>query len=49
MYAPKATFTFSGDYPFIPKGVICEVSLVQKDTQIVSKFDYNISDEDIIP
>ena len=49
VYAPKATFTFSGDYPFIPKGVICEVSLVQKDTQIVSKFDYNISDEDIIP
>lgn len=49
VYDPKATFTFSGDYPFIPKGVICEVSLVQNDTQIVSKFDYNISDENIIP
>lgn len=49
MYAPKATFTFSGDYPFIPKGVICEVSLVQNDKEIKSKFDYNISDEDIIP
>ena len=48
VYAPKATFTFSGDYPFIPKGVICEVSLVQNDKEIKSKFDYNISDEDII-
>lgn len=49
VYAPKATFTFSGDYPFIPKGVICEVSLVQNDKEIKSKFDYNISDDDIIP
>lgn len=49
VYAPKATFTFSGDYPFIPKGVICEVSLVQNDKEFKSKFDYNISDEDIIP
>lgn len=49
MYAPKATFTFSGDYPFIPKGVICEVSLIQNDKEIKSKFDYNISDDDIIP
>lgn len=49
VYAPKATFTFSGDYPFIPKGVICEVSLVQSDKEIKSKFDYNISDDDIIP
>ena len=49
VYAPKATFTFSGDYPFIPKGIICEVSLVQNDKEIKSKFDYNISDDDIIP
>lgn len=49
VYDPKATFTFSGDYPFIPKGVICEVSLMQNDKEIKSKFDYNISDDDIIP
>ncbi len=48
VYAPKATFTFSGDYPFIPKGVICEVSLMKGDTQIAtSTFDYTISDSDI--
>ena len=48
VYAPKATFTFSGDYPFIPNGVICEVSLMKGDNQITtSTFDYTISDSDI--
>lgn len=48
MYAPKATFTFSGDYPFIPKGVICEVSLMKGNTQKATHtFDYLIPDDKI--
>lgn len=48
MYAPKATFTFSGDYPFIPKGVIGEISLTNgTDPDITSTFEYTISDSDI--
>lgn len=48
MYKPKVTFTFSGDYPFIPKGVICEVSLIKGDEQITTEtFDYSILDSDI--
>ena len=45
VYAPKATFTFSGDYPFIPKGVICEISLMQKDKEIKSTFSYDILED----
>lgn len=45
VYDPKATFTFSGDYPFIPKGVICEISLMQEDNErATSTFDYIIDD-----
>lgn len=47
MYAPKATFTFSGDYPFIPKGVIGEISLTGTDQDITSTFEYTIPDDDI--
>ena len=47
MYAPKATFTFSGDYPFIPKGVIGEISLTGTDLDITSTFEYTIPDSDI--
>lgn len=48
MYKPKVTFTFSGDYPFIPKGVICEVSLIKGNEQITTEtFDYSILDSDI--
>lgn len=48
MYDPKATFTFSGDYPFIPKGVICEISLMQEDKEkATSTFDYIIDDTKI--
>ena len=48
MYAPKATFTFSGDYPFIPKGVIGEISLTNgTDPDITSTFEYTIPDSDI--
>lgn len=48
VYTPKATFTFSGDYPFIPMGAICEVSLMKGTNQIAtSTFDYIIPDEDI--
>ena len=48
VYDPKATFTFSGDYPFIPKGVICEISLMQEDNErATSIFDYIIDDTKI--
>lgn len=48
VYAPKATFTFSGDYPFIPKGVIGEISLTNgTDLNITSTFEYTIPDSDI--
>ena len=47
MYVPKATFTFSGDYPFIPKGVIGEISLTGTDLDITSTFEYTIPDSDI--
>ena len=47
VYAPKATFTFSGDYPFIPKGVIGKISLTGTDLDITSTFEYTISDSDI--
>ena len=48
MYTPKATFTFSGDYPFIPKGVIGEISLTNgTDQDITSTFEYTIPDDDI--
>lgn len=47
MYAPKATFTFSGDYPFIPKGVIGEISLTGTDQDVTSTFEYTIPDSDI--
>ena len=48
VYDPKATFTFSGDYPFIPKGVICEISLMQEDNErATSTFDYIIDDTKI--
>lgn len=47
VYAPKATFTFSGDYPFIPKGVICEISLMQKGKEIKSNtFSYDILEDE---
>lgn len=47
-YIPKVTFNFSGEYPFIPKGVICETTLVQGDTEIAKhQFDYIVSDSDI--
>lgn len=48
VYDPKATFTFSGDYPFIPKGVICEISLMKEDKEeATSTFDYIIDDTKI--
>lgn len=47
MYAPKATFTFSGDYPFIPKGVIGKISLTGTDQDVTSTFEYTIPDSDI--
>lgn len=48
VYAPKATFTFSGDYPFIPKGVIGEISLTNGiDPDITSTFEYTIPDSNI--
>lgn len=46
VYAPKATFTFSGDYPFIPKGVIGEISLMQNDKEIKSTFSYDILEDE---
>lgn len=46
VYAPKATFTFSGDYPFIPKGVIGEISLVKEDKEIKSTFSYDILEDE---
>lgn len=47
-YKPSITFNFSGDYPFIPYGVMCEVELYKGETQEVeSTYDFIIDDETI--
>lgn len=47
-YTPSVTFNFSGDYPFIPYGVICEVSLYKGESQqVTNTFDFIIDDATI--
>lgn len=48
-YVPSVTFNFTGEYPFIPAGVQCKISLTKGDTMVTSNtFDYIISDNDVL-
>ena len=48
-YTPSITFDFSGDYPFIPYGVICKTTLLKGETELVTDtFDFIIPDTTIV-
>lgn len=48
-YTPSVTFNFTGDYPFIPSGVQCKITLIKGSTEVTNNsFDYIISDTDIL-
>ena len=45
-YTPSVTFNFSGSYPFIPYGVICNLSLFKGDNlEAETTFDFTINDD----
>lgn len=46
-YTPSITFNFSGSYPFIPYGVICNLSLFKGDEKFTTTFDFEIDNDTI--
>ena len=39
-YTPSATFTFSGDYPFVPDGIECKFTLFNKSGESIAQYNY---------
>lgn len=48
-YTPSATFTFSGDYPFVPNSIECDFTLFNKSGESIAQYNYyyEIPKEDI--